>query len=120
MKRVLTLVCFAAVIGTTAWAQTQAAPSPGAPAAAGVPQPGKGPGGGPRGGRWGNQYTAGWSLMTPQERAEHQAKMRGMTSYDDCKAYQEQHHQQMAERAKAKGIQSLPQPRRDACINLKK
>lgn len=120
MRRVLTLVCLGVVIGTAAWAQTPAAPGAGAPAAAAAPQPGKGPVGGRHGGRWGSQYTAGWSMMTPQERTEHQAKMRGMTSYEDCKTYQEQHHQQMVERASAKGVKSLPQPRHDACASLKK
>ncbi len=60
-------------------------------------------------GRWaadaGN--TRGWQLMTPEERVEHQNKMRGFTTYDECKAYQEAHHQAMEARAKEKGV-TLP------------
>ncbi len=51
--------------------------------------------------------TWGWQLMTPAERAEHQAKMRSFTTYDECKVYQEEHHKQMEARAKEKGL-TLP------------
>lgn len=51
--------------------------------------------------------TWSYSLMTPQERSEHQAKMRSFKTYDECKAYQEQHHQQMEARAKEKAA-TLP------------
>ena len=37
--------------------------------------------------------TPGWALMTPgEERIEHQAKVRGFTNYEDCRAYQIAHH----------------------------
>ncbi|MDZ7622204.1 MAG: hypothetical protein U5O69_07440 [Candidatus Competibacteraceae bacterium] len=60
-------------------------------------------------GRWAadDGNTRGWSLMTPQERTEHQNKMRSFTTYDACKAYQEAHHQAMEARAKEKGV-TLP------------
>ena len=48
--------------------------------------------------------TAGWQLMTPAERTEHQNKMRSFKTYDECKAYQTEHHQQMEARAKEKGV----------------
>lgn len=60
---------------------------------------------GPWGANSGNTW--GWQLMTPQERVEHQNKMRSFTTYDECKAYQEAHHQAMEARAKEKGV-TLP------------
>lgn len=85
--------------------------------------PGMGKGMGPAGGRgaarWGADDTPGWALMTQQERNEHRDRMRAMKTYEECKAYQEQHHEQMAARAKERGGQALPQPRRDPCGSLK-
>lgn len=51
--------------------------------------------------------TVGWQLMTPEERTEHQTKMRSFKTYDECKAYQEENHKQMEVRAKEKGV-TLP------------
>lgn len=64
--------------------------------------PGPGPGKGP-GPRFNDTTTPGWSMMTKQERAEHQAKMRGFQSYDECHAYMVEHHKLMEERAREKG-----------------
>jgi hypothetical protein len=47
--------------------------------------------------------TWGYQLMTPQERTEHQTRMRSFKTYEECKVYQEEHHQQMEARAKEKG-----------------
>lgn len=108
----------------------------GAPAAAGsaasAPRmgPGMGPGMGPasRPGmgpgargmrRAGSDVTPGWALMSPQERTEHRQRMRDAKTYDECKAVQQQHHEQMVARAKERGGQPLAQPRRDACAGLK-
>jgi hypothetical protein len=72
------------------------------------------------GGRWGEDYTPGWSMMSPQERAEHQSRMRSMMSYDECKAYMQQQQQMMSQRAQQQG-RSLPaQPRNDACAGLRR
>lgn len=71
------------------------------------------------GGRAGGDFTPGWSMMTPAERKEHQAKLRSMTKYGDCKAYMDQHHQEMAARAKEKGRTVPQQPRHDGCADLK-
>lgn len=81
---------------------------------------GMGPGGGRGAARWGSDVTPGWTLMTQQERNEHRERMRSMKTYDECKTYQEQHHEQMAARAKERGGKALAQPRRDACGGLKK
>jgi hypothetical protein len=81
---------------------------------------GMGPGGGRGAARYGSEYTAGWTLMSKQERSEHRDRMRSMKTYEECKAYQDQHHEQMASRAKERGGKALAQPRRDACGGLKK
>lgn len=103
--------------------ETRAGPDKmGSGPAAGAPGRGVGmrPGGGHGATRWGSDFTPGWALMTPQERNEHRDHMRTMKSYDECKIYQDQHHEKMVERAKERGGKSLPHPRRDACAGLKK
>jgi len=71
--------------------------------------------------RWGSGVTYGWSLMTAQERTEHRQRMQSMTSYAECTAYRDQHHEQMVARAKERGVAApSAQPRRDACAGLKK
>jgi len=86
--------------------------------------PGMGAGMRGRGGhgatRWGSDSTYGWSLMTPQERSSHRTRMQSMTTYEECAAYREQHHEQMAARAQERGVTLPPQPRRDLCAGLKK
>jgi hypothetical protein len=62
--------------------------------------------------------TRGWQLMTPDERIEHQARVRGFTDYDACEAYRIQHHDLMAERARQRGL-ILPSGGRDFCDHLK-
>jgi hypothetical protein len=62
--------------------------------------------------------TRGWQFMTPEERVEHQARVRGFKTLDDCRAYQLEHHRQMEQRAKEKGS-ALPSGGRDICEHLK-
>lgn len=62
--------------------------------------------------------TRGWQLMTPEERIEHQARVRGFTDYDACQAYRTRHHDLMAERARQGGL-TLPDGGRDFCDHLK-
>ena len=73
---------------------------------------------GPWAANQGNSW--GWTLMTPEERTEHQNKMRGFKTYDECKTYQEEHHKQMEARAKEKGV-TLPmgKPGGYGCDNMK-
>jgi len=111
IRPIIVAAAFAAAVAS-ALAQPGPGPGPGASAPRGGP--------GHMGGRAGMRYTPGWSMMTPQERSEHQAKMRSMTNADECKAYMEQHHQQMVARAKDKGLKMPEQPRRDACAGLKR
>lgn len=61
--------------------------------------------------------TRGWQLMSPEERIEHQAKIRGFRKYDECHAYQLEHHRRMAERAIQRGVR-LQQRQRDICADL--
>jgi hypothetical protein len=68
----------------------------------------------------GADYTPGWVLMTPAERAEHRSRMLAMKTYDECTAYKTQQHELMAARAKEKGGKPLMAPRRDACAGLKR
>jgi hypothetical protein len=128
MRTLQRWACAAAIAMSTTplFAQTGGGPGPGPgaggpPGAASVPRggPGSGPGGRMMG-RWGADVTPGWSMMTRQERQEHQSRMRDMASYDDCKAYMDQHHEAMAARAKERGRAMPAQPRRDACAGLKR
>ena len=61
--------------------------------------------------------TRGWQLMTPEERIEHQSRIRGFRTYEECRNYQVAHHQLMEERARARGM-ALPQGGRDICEHL--
>jgi len=63
--------------------------------------------------------TVGWQLMTPAERTEHQTKMRSFKTYDECKAYQEEHHKQIESRAKEKGMTLPAMGSRYGCDNMK-
>jgi len=64
--------------------------------------------------------TWGWQLMTPAERTEHQTKMRSFKTYDECKAYQEEHHTQMEARAKEKNVTLPAMGSGYGCDNMKK
>lgn len=73
-----------------------------------------------RGGRYGADYTPGWSMMTPEERNAHRDAMLAQKDYAECRTLMEQHHQQMAERAKAQGWAMPARPRHDGCAGLKR
>ena len=64
------------------------------------------------------ENTRGWQLMSPEERIEHQAKVRGFTRYEDCRAYQIEHHRLMTERAAQAGLE-LTEGGRDFCGHLR-
>lgn len=70
--------------------------------------------------RWAvnQQNTYGWQLMTPEERTEHQTKMRSFTEYESCKTYIAEHHKKMEDRAKEKGV-AAPVARRSPCDIMK-
>lgn len=62
--------------------------------------------------------TAGWQLMSPDERKEHQAKLASFTRYSSCKEYIDLHHKKMEERAAKKSV-SLPVMRENPCDAMK-
>jgi hypothetical protein len=67
-----------------------------------------------RGMRFGKSNTPGWTLMSAEERAAHQAQMRAVKTYDECKQLQEEHHKAMEARAKEKGV-ALNTPGKNGC-----
>jgi hypothetical protein len=67
----------------------------------------------------GSGDTPGWSMMSAEERREHQQKMHLINNYDECKAYLDKHREQMVERARKLGRPLAHEPRRDACAPLK-
>ena len=67
--------------------------------------------------RMGPNNSSGWSMMTPQEREQHQAKVAGLKSVDECNAYMTEHRAKMAERAKERGVK-LPEPRDSMCAPM--
>ncbi|OGS94970.1 MAG: hypothetical protein A3H31_04685 [Gallionellales bacterium RIFCSPLOWO2_02_FULL_57_47] len=73
------------------------------------------------GGPWhaASPNTAGWQLMTPDERMEHQRRMRSFESYEECSAYQTGHHARMAERALREGV-VLERKAESGCEQLRK
>jgi hypothetical protein len=77
---------------------------------------GMGPGKGRMAFNQGN--TPGWSLMTTEERTAHQQKMWSFKTFDECKAYQAEHHTAMTAKAKEQG-KTLPAPRANACDRMK-
>jgi hypothetical protein len=77
-----------------------------------------GPGSGWKGWAWNSDTVPGWQLMTPDERTEHQNKMRSMKTYADCETYHKEHWSVMEQRAKEKGV-AVATPRRDPCEVMK-
>lgn len=118
------LACLVMLSAGAAWAQAAGGTASGPMGAGpGASAPGMGMGMG-RGGHgmahWGSDYTPGWAMMDPQERKDHQERMRAMKTYEECKAYHDQHHEQMAARAKERGGKVLMRPRHDPCGGMKK
>ena len=107
-----------ALLGAALAAPVFAQPGPGVGGGGGMGpgMGGMGPGKGMMTFNKGN--TPGWSLMTPEERTAHQQKMWSLKSFDECKAYQAEHHTAMEAKAKEKG-QTLPAPRANACDRMK-
>ncbi len=68
--------------------------------------------------RAGENNTRGWQLMTPEERIEHQARIRGFTTLAQCEAYRDEHHRQIEQRARQRGV-SLREGGRDFCAHLR-
>jgi hypothetical protein len=115
-----------ALLGAVLAAPTFAQPGPGMGGGGGMGpgmgqgmgqgQAGMGPGKGRMAFNQGN--TPGWSLMTAEERTAHQQKMWSFKTFDECKAYQAEHHTAMSAKAKEQG-KTLPAPRANACDRMK-
>ena len=60
--------------------------------------------------------TPGWPLMSPAERIEHQARVRGFRTHDDCLRHREDHLRLIALRARAAGREVAGGP--DFCAHL--
>lgn len=80
--------------------------------------PGKGGMGMGMAGRFGPDNTPGWAMMTPAERSTHRQRMSSFKTQAECSAYMDEHHKQMADRAKERGQTVPAQPRRNPCANL--
>jgi len=61
--------------------------------------------------------TRGWQLMSPEERIEHQRRIRSFTTLEECRSYQLFHHRLMEERARQRGV-ALPGGGQDICAHL--
>jgi hypothetical protein len=107
-RRCLTLVVMLFISGA---ALAQSGPGMGGPGMGGA-------GGGWKQWKWDADTVPGWQLMTPEERSEHQKKMRSVKTFDECEAYHQQHRGLMEQRAKEKGV-TLATPRRDPCDMMK-
>lgn len=79
---------------------------------------GRGAPGGRQGMRFNRQNTAGWNLMTPEERNAHRTKMFSAKTYDECKAIQAEQHQTMLARAKDQGVALPAVPLGRACDRM--
>jgi len=118
----LTHIALVAFLGAAVAAPVFAQASPGGGTGMG-PGAGMGAGMGRSGGKamrfsFNKDNTAGWSMMSAEERAAHRDKMLAAKTYDECKALQDEQHQAMEARAKEKG-KSLRGPRQNSCDRMK-
>ncbi|QXP83904.1 hypothetical protein [Methylococcus sp. Mc7] len=56
------------------------------------------------------EQVRGRDLMSPEERAQHREKMRSLKTEEERKAFREEQHKKMQERAKEKGLTLPDQP----------
>jgi hypothetical protein len=66
------------------------------------------------------QNTEGWSMMSAEERQQHQAAMRAVKTPAECQAMLDKHHAEMMARAKAKGQTTHAMSPHAACAPLEK
>jgi len=103
----LGLIGIAVLASGLALAQPASAPASGASAPQGTP-------------RYGNGFTPGWKIMTPEEQAAVAAAMGQMKTRGECVAYMDTNYKQMVERARQKGLPEVGSARRDLCNVLPK
>lgn len=68
--------------------------------------------------RSGPGYTNGWDLMSDDERHDYKERMMAMTNVYECRAFVDDHHRKMVERAKEDNADIPPPPRYDVCDGL--
>ena len=64
------------------------------------------------------QNTEGWSMMSAEERAQHQTAMRAVKTPEQCQAMLDKHHAEMMARAKTKGQTTQEMSAHAACAPL--
>ncbi|MFZ4625454.1 MAG: hypothetical protein ACOYNF_14620 [Rhodoferax sp.] len=116
-KLIAIATTLAAALSASVLAQSAPASPPGMGAGPGAGKMGPGAGG-MRGMQMNQNNTPGWTLMTAEERAAIQTKMRAVKTYDECKLVQTEHHAAMEARAKEKGV-TLNTPRQNGCDKMK-
>lgn len=83
---------------------------------------GAGFGGGPppdrMGPQVGTEFTPGWMMMDPAERAEHRRAMLAARTPEECRQLRDEHLQRMQQRARERGMGTMPMPMRDACAGM--
>ena len=72
----------------------------------------------PKAWKAGPHNTAGWQMMSQQERAAHHQRLAEIKTRPECESYMQEHHRQMMERAKARHKPELCEPRHDLCKEL--
>ena len=65
--------------------------------------------------RVGSDYTPGWSMMTAEERDAHRERMLSAGTLDECRRIRDDELKRSAQRARARGVKEVPNPRHDAC-----
>ena len=98
------------ILSTTACSQQ--------PRAAGEPMSGGMMQGG-SGARAGSDFTPGWMMMEPAERDEHRQAMLAARTPEECRKLRDEHMARMQERARARGMASMPMPQMDACAGMR-
>ncbi len=112
-KSIAITTALAAALSASVLAQSGPGAGPGMGMGPGAGQMGPGARG-MRGMRFDQTNTPGWTLMTAEERAANQTKMREVKTYDECKTLQAEQHATMEARAKEKGV-TLNTPRQNGC-----
>ena len=52
----------------------------------------------------------GWQMMSQQERLEYRERMRNLKTHEEREAFRMQHHEQMKQRAKERGVELPDMP----------
>ncbi|MBE0621193.1 MAG: hypothetical protein IH605_11420 [Burkholderiales bacterium] len=118
-SQIVLIALLGTAVALPGYAQPGSGGGPGAGPGAGMgPGPGKGPAAKRPRFQFSQENTFGWKLMSAEEHSAHRAKMLSAKTYDECKAVQNEQHQQMQARAEEKHM-TLAAPRQNACDRMK-